>query len=158
MAGLCNHCCHSANCSGPASGKRAALRINYSIMTPSSVASHPSPAWPAFGAQEHEEDRDPYIATPPIPTVFSVFLNTNSGMWTKSSEKRLMVPRKNTGAESRTEVTPSGTSLHHHHHQHTHPVGRSQGMGEGCLQVSPRPTRLSSHKAPGFAFVHTANF
>lgn len=70
-------------------------------MTPSSWASHQSPTQHglAFGAQEREEDRDPYIATLPIPTVVSVFLTANSGAWTKSSGKRLMVPRKNAGAD-----------------------------------------------------------
>lgn len=83
-------------------------------MTPSAATSHQSPTHhgPAFGAQEHEEGRDHYVVIPSILTVFSIFLITNSGMWTKSSGKKSMlrkkVPRKNPEAESRTETESSG--------------------------------------------------
>lgn len=52
-------------------------------------ALHQSPTQhgPAFGAQEHEEGRDHYVATRLIPTVFSAFLIANSGMRTVFREK-----------------------------------------------------------------------
>ena len=82
-------------------------------MTPSPVtvtlSQSPTQQGPAFGAQEHEEDRDPYVATPTC-TVFSINIsNCRLKHVDKVFRKRLMVPRKNEGNESRTEIKPSGT-------------------------------------------------
>lgn len=99
---------------------------------------------PAFGVQEYEEDRDPYVATPPIPTVFSINIsNCKLKHVNIVFRKRLMVPRKNEGNESRPEIKPSGTQPVP---PHSGPTYTSQRVGEGYLQARSLPPEHHSTK------------